>query len=65
VADPSREEEFRQALERVGPIQLCVGLVIALGEEIEKRGQVTLTSDEASIGSQFVEMVRHLRTLQT
>jgi hypothetical protein len=55
-------DDLEAALERVGALQLSVGLVILIGEELEKRGRVTLTTGEDSIGSQFVALMAHLRS---
>lgn len=64
MATPAEKDELHTALQLAGPMQLCVGMVLVLAQEIEKHGRIVLTADADSIGSQFVEMARHLRGVQ-
>lgn len=61
MTEPQTRQDLEAALELAGPMQFCVGLVIIIGEEVERHGRVVLTNGEDSIGSQFVELMRELR----
>lgn len=56
------DESLEEALKQTSLVNLCVGLVVVLAEQIESNHRVVLTSDADSLGGQFLEILRHVRS---